>query len=345
MAVTVDSVRAWETGGMSEPFTDRSRRGQLHVLRQVATEALAQFGLEPAAMRLVNYEFNATYRVDVADGSRYAMRINVNSDSGPSDIAAETAWVEALAGESSVVVARPLAARSGNHVVEVEVDSLARRVPVVAYSWLEGRILGDAPSIRQLSALGATMARLHEHAARWKPPAGIEFRDVNDVMLGCETNFTALDDPSFPAGTRALVERANADVREVTAPAFASRPAQPIHTDLHPWNAMWDGADLGVFDFDDAGTGSPAHDLAIAVYYQRDAPEREAALYDGYRSVAELPAVDPDVFEAMVAARNLLLINDVLASITAGIDDFIPGYIAKSVGRLERFLATGRFSL
>ena len=330
---------------MSLPFVERSRRGQLRVLRGVAEAALAEFGIVGAALRVVNYDFNATYRVDAADGRRFALRINVNSDSEPDNTRAETAWVAALAESAVVTVPVPLATEAGSHVVEVPCAPLERTLTVVVYTWLDGPVLGDNPTLRQLMALGAAMARLHDHVEAWTVPRGTAFKSLDTLLLGVPDNLIGLERPYFLEEAHAVIREALARMYADTGELFASAPRFPIHGDMHPWNAIWLGDDVGVFDFDDAGYGLLAQDLSISLYYLRDAPRREEALLEGYESVRSLPRVDPAVLEALIASRNVLLLNDVVMSVTAGLDDFLPGYVDKTVGRMRHYLETGRFEL
>jgi Ser/Thr protein kinase RdoA (MazF antagonist) len=118
-----------------------------------------------------------------------------------------------------------------------------------------------------------------------------------------------------------------------------------IHADLHFGNVKWVDGRLGVFDFDDAGWGVPALDLAISAYYLRDLPGKEAALRSGYASVRPLPECSGAEFESLVAARNFTLLNTVVSSVTSGFDEFAAGYVKTSTRRFQQYLRTGRFEL
>jgi len=117
-----------------------------------------------------------------------------------------------------------------------------------------------------------------------------------------------------------------------------------LHADLHGGNLKWHEGALSVFDLDDAGLGVPAVDLAISTFYLRSGdPEVEDALRAGYREVRDLPDVADEQFEALVAARQLLLANSLLSSSTASLRADAADYLDVTVHRLRGWLDTGRF--
>jgi len=89
----------------------------------------------------------------------------------------------------------------------------------------------------------------------------------------------------------------------------------------------------------------PALDLAIAAFYLRDGtPGIEAALREGYAGIRPLPDVGPADFEALVAARQLLLANSLLASSTTALRSEATDYLGVTVDRLRHWSSTGRFT-
>ena len=119
-----------------------------------------------------------------------------------------------------------------------------------------------------------------------------------------------------------------------------------LHADLHGGNLKWHEGRLAVFDLDDAGLGVPALDLAISTFYLRSANRRASrqALREGYAQVRDLPDVSDEQFEALVAARQLLLANSLLASSTPSLRAEATDYLDVTVERLRGWLSTGRFS-
>jgi len=327
------------------PFRDWSRNAQLRALRSAARIALVDFGYQGARLDLVEFEFNATFRVTTERGERFAMRLNINSTGDAEQVEAEVAWVAALAEGTDVLLPLPQPTASGERVALVWFDPLRRDVPIVLYSWLGGRHLNDRSSDERVAAVGEVMAAFHEQAEQWVVPRTLRFRRVDTLIMDMEDNLRDLDRPWYDKKSRRVVEEARTQLEEICAPVFERGPSMIIHADLHFGNVKWFDGRLGVFDFDDAGWGTPALDMAIAAYYLRNLAGKEDALRRGYESVRALPDCGDEEFEALIAARNFTLLNFVVDSHTARFDEFAAGYVITSVGRFTNYLKTGRFEL
>lgn len=324
-------------------YADLSRRSQIRRMRGAARLALADYGLEDADLRVVNHDFNTTFRVTAVDGRRAALRINVNSRFGPDEVAAEAEWVGALGRESDVGVPPLIPTLDGRAATSTACPGIDRPLAAILYGWIEGRDLGQPAPIRGLEALGRSAALLHNHAEGWRSPAIARRPDQAMPLMG-EPDRLTVPDRRITAARRSVLTDALAMITDRTAAEFA-QPGLLVHADLHVWNARWHRGELTVFDFDDCGLGTRLQDLAISAYYLRDQPGAEEALLRGYEQVRPLPDHDPEVFEALVASRNLLLLNDVLENVTADMADFLPGYIQRTVARMRRYLKSGRFEL
>ena len=216
-----------------------------------------------------------------------------------------------------------------------------RDLPVVVFGWLDGPNLGVRPTVRQLRAVGAAAATLHEHARTWTMPADAELPPFDDVLTDIPNRLGG-----HPALTREASELFTAAYHQAQAlqgEAFAADRVIVLHADLHGENLKWHDGRLSVFDFDDAGTGVPSLDLAIAAYYLRDDEALEAAMWEGYAQVSEPPKVTPEQFDAMVAGRNLLLVNDFIEQPNAAFRAMVPAYVENSMVRQRHWLETGRW--
>ena len=326
---------------MRKPFADVTARTQVERLRALAARALPAWGLEQASLRLLNHGYNTTFRVDAADGRRFALRVNVVPTKTDAHLRAEVAWLAALATETELRVPTPQRTLDGEWAARVPSPDHGRELPVVLFSWLEGRNLGRIPGHRQLRAVGAAMAVLHEHATTWRPPDAGALPLFDDVLTDLPNRLG--DHPALDADARGVLTAAYARAQELQDEAFATGEAIPLHADLHGGNLKWHGGRLSVFDFDDAGLGVPALDLAISTYYLRDDAAAEDALRAGYAGVRPLPQVRPEVFEGMIAGRNLLLVDDLIEQPNAELQTMVPAYVAATVQRLRAWLETGRY--
>ena len=92
---------------METDYAALDEEGQVEVLRRVALVAAERFGLVVRDLALVLHAYNTTFRLDTDDGRRLALRVNTNSKSTPAHIAAQQAWLHALATETVGARARP----------------------------------------------------------------------------------------------------------------------------------------------------------------------------------------------------------------------------------------------
>ncbi len=275
---------------MTAPYDELDDDAQVEALRPVALRAAAAFGLEVARLELVLHSYNTTFELEASDGRRFALRVGTNSKSTVAHAIAQQAWIGAIAAETEVLVPEPLRTPEGEPWVQVEETPLGRPLLVTAASWLDGDDADDlGPDAAR--ALGAAMARLHEHAAGWALPPGGALPELSEPLFG---DVDVLDQAPLEASGRAVLEEARRRASDAFARVFADAALRPLHADLHGGNAKWHEGRLAVFDFDDAGLGVPALDLAITTFYLRgDSAELESAMREGYEQVAPLRSPRP----------------------------------------------------
>ena len=314
---------------------------QVEVLRRVALAAAEAFGLGVRHLALVLHAYNTTFRLDTADGRRLALRVNTNSQSTPANIAGQQAWLHALARETDVLVPDPVAAPGGAWEVAVDCPEWGGPLTATVASWLEGDDVGECDE-EQAFALGRTMAVLHDHAEGFVLPTGADLPLFDEPLFH---DHDLLAGAPVPSGHAEVIAEAVARCGLRFAEVYAGASPIVLHADLHGANLKWHRGRLAVFDLDDAGFGVPALDLAISTFYLRAADRSvETALRHGYGGVRDLPDVSAEQFEALVAARQLLLANSLLASSTASLRAEAMDYLDVTVERLRGWMSTGRFS-
>jgi Ser/Thr protein kinase RdoA (MazF antagonist) len=312
-------------------------------LRALAQAALRHWPVAPERVRLLLHGFNTTYRVDTVDRRRFALRLSTMSPRTAANMAAEVAWLRALAAETPLTVPEPQPTLTGALVARVDSEALGRAVPAVLFSWLPGPDLGAGDAtVEQMRTVGRAVATLHAHAETWTPPPGAELAPLGGVLMNSPDHL-AVDHELLTAPVRAVLDAARAEAERHLSALFAGATLQALHADLHNDNLKWCRGRLAVFDFDDCGYGVPAQDLGIAAYYLRDESQLEAALLEGYQELRPLPLFTPAQYEAVVAARNLVLLNDVLGATTAELRAVVPRYVPNSVVKLRHWLETGRY--
>lgn len=323
-------------------YRDLSNEEQVTALRPVALAAAEQFGLEVAALELVAHVFNTTFSAVGVDGARHAVRVNTNSVSTPENVVAQQSWQHAIAEGSDVLAPDPLRTVTGSWYVEVDSAALGRPLVVTAASWLDGADVGEVDAVTA-GELGRTMALLHEHSETWSLPPEPSLPRFDTPLFGEDDLLDAV--PGLTPDGRSIIAAARDETTRVFEDVHAGATLTPVHADLHGGNLKWSGERLAVFDFDDSGLGLPVVDLAVSTFYLRGGdPEAEQALRAGYCAVRPLPEIDPARFEALVAARQLLLANSLLATTTADLRREAHPYLEVTVGRLRWWLEVGTFT-
>lgn len=321
-------------------YADLAESEQIALLQAVAVEALPAFGLDGGVVTPVLHAYNSTYRVD-RDGASWALRILVGSKATPEHIDAQQAWQLALASDAGVVVPVPLRTRDGGWWTGVPSEGFGRTAIVTVAGWLDGTAIADALDVTTARMLGAAMARMHVHAAGWRVPLDASLPVFDDVLFGDRDALADVDD--LDASSRAVLDEARARSQAVLTGLHGLGGVRPLHADLHAGNLLRAGGGLQVLDFDDAGLGVPALDLAIARFYL-DAPDVHDALAEGYASIAPLPDASDADLHALAAGRQLLLANDLLSSTTASLRADARAYLDTAVRRLAAWLETGTFT-
>jgi Ser/Thr protein kinase RdoA (MazF antagonist) len=323
-------------------YADLGDEEQAEALRPVALEAAGAFGLQPHRLQMVTHSYNTTFSLITPEGGRWALRVNTSSTSTVEEVLAQQAWQLAIASGTPVRVPVPLRTATGEWCALVASEALGRQVLVTCASWLEGPDVGR-PSPDVAHAVGRAMAHLHAHARRWRLPGGSTMPVFDEPLFGDPVRFATA--PGLTDEQRGVLARAHETMTEAFARVHAAGPVIPLHADLHGANLKWHDGRLAVFDFDDCGLGAPALDLAVSTFYLRGGDDdAEQAMRSGYAEVAPLPEVVPADFEALVAARQLLLGNDLLGSTTATWRSQASDYLVRTVDRLRHWLASGRFT-
>jgi Ser/Thr protein kinase RdoA (MazF antagonist) len=325
---------------MARHFHELSAQSQVLRLRSVALNALRSYSIDLTRLRLIYHGYNTTFRVDTTDGRRYALRLNVSGNRSFANVAGELSWLAALSIDTDLRVPVPQPNVAGDLCTSVYAADLGREVPAVLFSWLSGPDLEDSITAPRMLAVGRAAAALHAHGEQWALPDGAELPAIDSVLMSTANNLTS-EHPLIGTAERSVIDAAFTLAQSHIESLVHGARRHVLHADLHSANLKWNRGRLAVFDFDDCGIGVPAQDLAIAAYYLRDDHVLEAALLEGYQQVRELPAFTADQFEAMLAARNLVLLNDVIASSNAEFRDLVPRYLANTVTKLRHYLDVG----
>ncbi|MEY3926681.1 MAG: hypothetical protein RIS16_638 [Actinomycetota bacterium] len=305
-------------------------------LIEIANIALSQYLLDVNEVYLINNEYNATFKVVTKDGQRFALRININSPRSIANLKAEIAWVNFLVADSRVNVPHPIPSVDGQYFVTFNYRSNESEFKCVLYSWLDGEELGDDPTFEQLRLLGAAMAVLHLSSRDFQLPADAQLPIFKDPLWETEDHLLSTKSVLEP-DAKALVAQAITVIKSEIEALYDQHSMQIIHADLHGWNVKWHNNKVAVFDFDDCGFGLPVQDLATAIYYL-DTPEQDAALKEGYASIADLPDYTENQMQMFLIQRRIILLNYLYETSNEEHRAMIPDYLEESLRRIKKFL-------
>jgi Ser/Thr protein kinase RdoA (MazF antagonist) len=290
-------------------------QAQAERLRALAASALPRWGIAPAELAVLKMRENAVFRVSLASGERYALRIHRHGYHGDAQLRSELQWLQALA-HAGIDVPEVIPAADGSLFVVAATEGVPEPRQIDLFRWIGGTQLGAAESgvgidrdaiESTFRSLGALAAALHNQSQRWRLPPGFTRHAWDADALVGERPFWGpfWELAALSVHERALILRA----RAVVAEALGRTGRSPehyglIHADLTPENVMVDGGRLRILDFDDAGFGWYLFELATALYFHRDTDyfdRAREALVAGYRGVRPLP-------DAAVARLPLFLL-------------------------------------
>ncbi len=321
-------MKAWEA---------LTEAGQIRRLRPLAANALTQYPIGAEQIRLVGGFTNVIFRIDTSDGP-YALRIDLHQDHSDEDVEIEIAWLQALAADTEIDVARPVPAIDGRPFVFADAAGVPGARRCALFEWIPGRPLADTADPEGYFQLGRMSAQLHEHGAGFTPPHQPLTWDrifywpeeVDPVVI-----FKPEMQHHFRQGRRQVLDRCISLVERAFR-RLDPAGAQMTHGDLHPWNVHRYRSRLIAFDFEDVTWGHRVQDIATTLFYERnhpDYPQLRQAFADGYRSITSWPVTYEGELEHFMAARSLMFVNYV-----ANLHDDPSDFYGRVFPRLEAFL-------
>lgn len=303
-----------------KPWSQLTEAGRSRRLRQLAVGVLTQYNLAVKQVRLLEVATNTLFRVDSADGGKYALRVCSPGEHSLHDAEVELAWLAVLNEQTDLPVPSPIANSTGSMISYGSAEGVPEERRCVLFDWVPGAPIADRLSPTVYAQLGQIMAQMHEFSAAYfaQPSVWPEeqrpmrwdkvFYYPDEPVVLYESDFSHF----FPSERIHLIERAIAAV-EPTLTDLYRKPAEAmiIHGDLHIWNTHYWRGEVFMLDFEDLMWGYPIQDVAITLWYCRDRedyPDLRAAFKSGYSSVRPWPGSEAQI-EALNIARTLMFIN------------------------------------
>lgn len=321
---------------MTVAFFEQSAERVIKELESFSLEILIRYPISVKSVVSINYEYNATLKVETNDGRLFALRINTNSPRTPENLKAEIAWVRHLVEDSRVRVPRPIENLEGEFHTSIFHEPSGRMFHCVLYSWIKGSELEDEPTDEQLFALGAAMATMHIIAPDFSLPIGASLPTYDDSLWWTE-DFLLSEKSVLDPEAKQLISQALSAIKTGVDKLYMDATPILIHADMHGGNVLWHEGNLSVIDFDDSGFGLPVQDLATALYYL-DTPEQDAALRSGYQSVAPVPECSEKEMKMLFLQRRIILLNYLYETSNLEHRSMIPEYQEETLRRIRTYL-------
>ena len=290
---------------------------QLQILLEVAQAAAAQYELpKPLIVILINLSENATYKIEAADGQRWALRIHRDGYHSKTAIESELAWLIALRKAGVVMTPKPVKGLDGEIIQMVGHAKLETPRHVVLSDWETGAEPGIGQDlVKPFEVLGEVTARMHQHSRGWKRPSYFTRLtwDFETSLGETKPHWGRWRDGLGVDDQKQKIFATAVDLigQRLTAFGKGADRFGLIHCDLRLANLLMDGQHVKAIDFDDCGFGWFMYDAATPVsFYEHEpqVPELIEAWKRGYRKAAILPKADADEIPTFVMLRRLLLV-------------------------------------
>ncbi len=280
-----------------------------------AVQALYPLG-RVSACQLARRGFNHVYEFTVEGGQRYVARLSSSRPRGEPNIAFETALLCHLKALGAAV-AEPVLANDAKAWSELTVAEGVRTLAV--FRFLDGDLPGE--SLPDVEAMGVGLAQVHTLSQSYTGPASRYRLDTAHLLLrplAALRTAPGLDD-AMRVDLAALGERL-----EKRVSALGPLTMVTCHGDCHGGNSfVTDGLGntrlASFFDFDDAGPGYLAYDLAVYLWgMQMDSgdaigPAKNAQwqhFLRGYRQVNPITDRDFEAIAVFVPIRHIWLLGE-----------------------------------
>src|SRR5271170_7424465 len=152
----------------------------LDEMQALALLALREWDLAVANLAPIKVRENAVFRIDLAGGGRAVLRVHRSGYHSDAELDSEFVWMRALEA-AGIRVPRVIRSRHGRDFEVVATPGIGGTRQIDVFEWIDGRQLGSVESgvsgeaaaiAEQYRTIGAIAARMHNHTAGWRRPAG-----------------------------------------------------------------------------------------------------------------------------------------------------------------------------
>ncbi|OOG36798.1 phosphotransferase enzyme family protein [Polaromonas sp. A23] len=300
---------------------------------------------EVAECELLRRSFNQVYGLEFSDGRRAVARLSAERPRGDPKIGYEAALLGHLRARN-VPVADCLRTSSGATAVMVTLPEGER--PLMLFEHLDGEMTGEA--LPDVEAFGRGLAMLHEAADDFVADQSHYTLDLSYLLESPLQRLLAAPTMTEEMQTR-FTELGSRLHHRISA--MEGLMSVVCHGDAHGQNNFVSEGQgqqriASFFDFDDAGPGYLAFELAVYAWSMH--PRTTAGQFDekalarwhhfisAYRTVRPLPAVDLQAVPSFMAVRHFWLLGEYAGRIPVWGSQAMPtAYLRKQLEMLKNW--------
>jgi Ser/Thr protein kinase RdoA (MazF antagonist) len=219
-------------------------------------------------------------------GQSFALRRH-SASTTMQTIEAELAWLDELSRPPCARTPKPVRPRVGDLTAFIENDISGNECARwTALEWIPGAPCGRLLTSKEAFAVGRLLADLHRRASTWVAPMGLEWPayDRQYFEAAIQELLTNTHTHLAPEMSSRLIDAGIEPLAMLDALMTSNSACGIIHADVHDGNILWEdkASEPYLIDFDRAGLGSFALDVAMAQHYQ--VPPQQEALLEGYEA-------------------------------------------------------------
>lgn len=271
-------------------------------------------GLNAAQITLINHTENATFQLDLPDGSKKILRVHRPGYNSRAAVLSELNWCSSLREDTVLKTPIAIAGANGQKLQQSAVGPESTQQFMVLFEFEEGREPQDDEDLTlHFEQLGQMAAVAHNHVQQWTIPGNFERLHWTAKSILDKDGLWGdwRQAPGMTLEFRDIFDQLDQLLRRrLSTFGMSNNRYGLIHADMRLANLLIDGNEVKLIDFDDCGFCWYLYDFAAAISFIEDSPEIPAlktAWLKGYRSERELNETDEAEIETFVMLRRMAL--------------------------------------
>jgi len=320
-----------------------------------AAKTLERYGLVDVELKLLSNVDCTVFRIcavgidDHVDRRSAVLKVYPHHKQQLAAIRVEVEWLQALGRDTGLQVPKPLPARDGEVIQQVDCGPLTGPYCVL-FTWVEGRSRDADLTPDAMQQIGAFVGQLHGHSQRWNKGRTLPLeRRTYSQMAPTWILDMAEPPPTLPLTHWHVLQRAARKLnQQISDLGERADMFGLVHSDLYLSNFLFHAGRVGVIDFSDCARGHYADDIASVLVFLKHpivGNFNHSASYDhlrdaflaGYAAEQPLPLHLDHSLAVYFPARIFLLLAYVHDASDAVA--WVPDCIVQSVDYLERYVS------